>query len=59
MTQDGANQQGKVVQQSIIREMIRKDTRNWIALAEYDLETAVRMLETGRYLSGLPLPLGA
>jgi len=30
--------------------MIRKDTRNWIALAEYDLETAVRMLETGRYL---------
>ncbi|HEX7541696.1 MAG TPA: HEPN domain-containing protein [Anaerolineales bacterium] len=30
--------------------MLRKDTRNWIALAEYDLETAVRMLEAGRYL---------
>lgn len=30
--------------------MIRKDTRNWIALAEYDLETAVHMLKTGRYL---------
>jgi HEPN domain-containing protein len=30
--------------------MMRKDTRNWIALAEYDLETAVHMLETGRFL---------
>ncbi len=30
--------------------MIRKDTLNWIALAEYDLETAVHMLATGRYL---------
>ncbi len=30
--------------------MIRKDTQNWVALAEYDLETAVHMLETGRYL---------
>lgn len=30
--------------------MIRKDTANWIALAEYDLETAAHMLKTGRYL---------
>jgi HEPN domain-containing protein len=30
--------------------MIRKDTRNWIDLAEYDLETATHMLQTGRYL---------
>jgi HEPN domain-containing protein len=30
--------------------MLRKDTRNWIALADYDLETAVNMLDTGRYL---------
>jgi HEPN domain-containing protein len=29
---------------------MRKDTANWIALAEYDLETAVHMLKTGRYL---------
>lgn len=29
---------------------IRKDTENWISLAEYDLETARHMLETGRYL---------
>jgi HEPN domain-containing protein len=30
--------------------MTRQDTRNWIALAEYDLETAGHMLTTGRYL---------
>jgi len=30
--------------------MLRKDSQNWIALADYDLETAVHMLETGRYL---------
>jgi HEPN domain-containing protein len=30
--------------------MLRKDTRNWIALADYDMETAIHMLETGRYL---------
>ena len=29
---------------------IRKDTKNWIALADYDLETARHMLTTGRYL---------
>ena len=29
---------------------MRNDTRNWIALAEYDLETAVHMFATGRYL---------
>jgi len=29
---------------------IRKDTQNWIALAEYGLETARHMLSTGRYL---------
>lgn len=29
---------------------MRKDTLNWIALAEYDLETAKHMLSTGRYL---------
>jgi len=29
---------------------LRKDTKNWIALAEYDLETARHMLATGRYL---------
>jgi len=29
---------------------VRRDTENWIALAEYDLETARHMLETGRYL---------
>jgi HEPN domain-containing protein len=29
---------------------MRKDTQNWIELAEYDLETARHMLETGRYL---------
>jgi HEPN domain-containing protein len=33
-----------------MQAMIRKDTRNWIALAEYDLETAEHMLHTGRYL---------
>ncbi len=27
---------------------MRADTLNWIALAEYDLETARHMLETGR-----------
>lgn len=29
---------------------MRTDTQNWIALAEYDLETAHHMLMTGRYL---------
>jgi HEPN domain-containing protein len=29
---------------------MRKDTENWIALADYDLETARHMLATGRYL---------
>lgn len=29
---------------------LRKDTQNWLALAEYDLETARHMLVTGRYL---------
>lgn len=29
---------------------MRKDTANWIALAEYDLETAHHMLTTGRFL---------
>ncbi|NCP16713.1 HEPN domain-containing protein [bacterium] len=29
---------------------MRDDTQNWIALAEYDLETAEHMLATGRLL---------
>lgn len=29
---------------------MRSDTQNWIALAEYDLETAHHMLMTGRHL---------
>jgi HEPN domain-containing protein len=29
---------------------MRSDTQNWVALAEYDLETARHMLVTGRYL---------
>jgi HEPN domain-containing protein len=29
---------------------MRKDTANWIALAEYDIETAQHMLKTERYL---------
>lgn len=29
---------------------MRSETRNWIALAEYDLETAHHMLDTGRNL---------
>jgi len=29
---------------------LRKDTENWIALTDYDLETARHMLMTGRYL---------
>ena len=29
---------------------MRSDTENWIALAEYDLDTAQHMLVTGRYL---------
>jgi len=29
---------------------VRKDTSNWIALADYDIETAYQMLSTGRYL---------
>lgn len=30
--------------------MLRKDTRNWIASAEYDLETVIHMMDSGRYL---------
>jgi len=29
---------------------LRKDTANWLALADYDIETAHHMLATGRYL---------
>lgn len=29
---------------------MRSDTQNWIALADYDLDTAQHMLESGRYL---------
>jgi HEPN domain-containing protein len=29
---------------------VREDTTNWIALADYDLDTARHMLTTGRYL---------
>ena len=29
---------------------MRKDTTNWIALTDYDIETARHMLKTGRYL---------
>lgn len=29
---------------------LRKDTQNWIALSEYDLETARHMFNSGRYL---------
>jgi HEPN domain-containing protein len=29
---------------------LRTDTANWIALADYDVETAYHMLATGRYL---------
>ena len=29
---------------------MRKDTANWIALTDYDIETAQHMLETARYL---------
>ncbi len=29
---------------------MRKDTANWIALADYDIDTARHMLATGRYL---------
>lgn len=29
---------------------MRDDTRNWIACAEYDLETARHMFETGRHI---------
>ncbi|PKN29305.1 MAG: hypothetical protein CVU64_08840 [Deltaproteobacteria bacterium HGW-Deltaproteobacteria-21] len=31
------------------RQHVRPDTRNWIAMAEYDLETARHMLAAGRY----------
>jgi HEPN domain-containing protein len=31
-------------------QKLRKDTANWIALTDYDLETARHMLTTGRYL---------
>lgn len=29
---------------------MRRDTQNWIALSDYDFETACHMLATGRYL---------
>ena len=29
---------------------MRKDTQNWIAMSDYDLETARHMLVSGRYL---------
>ncbi|MBN2148095.1 MAG: HEPN domain-containing protein [Anaerolineales bacterium] len=29
---------------------MRDDARNWVALADYDIETASHMLKTGRYL---------
>jgi HEPN domain-containing protein len=29
---------------------MRADTKNWISMADYDLETAQHMLATGRYL---------
>ncbi len=29
---------------------MRKDTKNWIALTDYDINTARHMLATGRYL---------
>jgi len=29
---------------------MRKDTENWIAMSDYDLETARHMLASGRYL---------
>jgi HEPN domain-containing protein len=29
---------------------LRPDTQNWIEMSDYDLETAQRMLQTGRYL---------
>jgi len=29
---------------------MKPDTQNWIALSDYDLETARHMLTTGRYL---------
>ena len=29
---------------------MRRDTKNWLASAEYDIETATHMLATGRYL---------
>jgi len=29
---------------------MRKDTKNWIALTDYDIDTARHMLTTGRYL---------
>jgi len=38
------------MQQGIIRAMASKNTQNWIALADYDLETAAHMLQTRRYL---------
>lgn len=30
--------------------VVRSDSKNWIATAEYDLETARHMLATGRFL---------
>ncbi len=38
------------MQRLIYNNHMRKDTQNWIALAEYDLETARHMLSAGRYL---------
>lgn len=29
---------------------MRSDTKNWVELAEYDMETARHLLKTGRYL---------
>ena len=29
---------------------MRKDTKNWVALTDYDIETALHMLATERYL---------
>ena len=29
---------------------MRRDTKNWLASADYDIETANHMLATGRYL---------
>jgi len=41
---------GQRLSQGIISSRMRKDTANWIALTDYDLDTARHMLVTGRYL---------